>query len=122
MGGQIGGTRGENILRGTLDMIILKLLEERPGHGYAITQRMRRATAETISVEEGSLYPALHKLEKQGFVVSEWRISDRNRRAKVYSLTDDGRDHLEKKIMWWSRFSQGMTAILSARRHFAIAN
>ncbi len=102
-----------DLLQGTLDLLILKTLQPGPTHGWDIAQRIRQVSREVLSVNQGSLYPALHRLEHQGWISSEWGTSDNNRRAKYYKLTRAGRRQLEKETHEWER----TTAILA--RFFA---
>lgn len=104
-----------DILRGTLDMMILKVLTAGPAHGYEVMQRIARASEEVILLEEGSLYPALHRIQKRGLVRSEWHRSASNRRARYYELTDAGRKRLEADVNTWSRMSQAVDSVLGSR-------
>ncbi|MDX1394858.1 MAG: PadR family transcriptional regulator [Gemmatimonadota bacterium] len=92
------------LLRGTLDMLIMKTLSLRPMHGYAIAGTIRGATDEVLAVEEGSLYPALHRMEKRGWIEGEWIRSDTGHRARQYSLTPEGRERLALELRRWERF------------------
>jgi transcriptional regulator len=103
---------GTKLLHGTLDALILKTLQDDSRHGYAIARWIEDRTAEAIRVEEGSLYPALYRLEKRGVLRSEWGTSELNRRAKFYHLTERGRSLLESETEEWARFSQAVTAVL----------
>jgi transcriptional regulator len=107
-------TRNE-LLPGTLDMLILKTLANGPNHGYGIARRIRAVSQEVLSVEEGSLYPALHRLEKAGAIEAEWRASESNRRAKYYKLTARGRALLRREVDLWERVSGAIGKVLSAR-------
>lgn len=104
-----------DLLRGTLDMMILKVLTAGPAHGYEVMQRIARASDEVILLEEGSLYPALHRIQKRGLVRSEWHRSASNRRARFYELTDAGRKRLETDVSTWSRMSQAVDAVIGSR-------
>ena len=97
------------LLQGTLDMMVLKTLALEPLHGYAIARRIRQASGEVLMVEEGSLYPALYRLEDRGLVAAEWGVSENNRKAKYYKLTPTGRKQLERETQDWEQ----MTAILA---------
>jgi PadR family transcriptional regulator, regulatory protein PadR len=99
-------------LPGTLDMLILKALSTEPRHGYAIAQYVHDGSRDVLRVEEGALYPALHRLELRGFVRSEWGTSENNRRAKYYRLTAHGRRELEREAAEWSRVSAAVTRIM----------
>ena len=101
-----------NLLQGTLDLIILKLLQAGPANGWDITQRIQLLSKDVLSVNYGSLYPALQRLETRGWVTSEWALSDNNRRAKFYRLTAAGRRRLEAELEAWERFSGALELIL----------
>jgi len=101
-----------DLLQGTLDLLILKTLQPGPTHGWDIAQRIRQVSREVFSVNQGSLYPALHRLEAQGRIASEWGASDNNRRAKFYRLTAAGRRHLAAETETWERFSSAVGLIL----------
>ena len=101
-----------DLLQGTLDLLILKTLQPGPTHGWDIAQRIRQVSREVFSVNQGSLYPALHRLEAQGRIASEWGASDNNRRAKFYRLTAAGRRHLAAETETWERFSNAVGLIL----------
>ncbi len=92
------------LLRGTLDMLVLKTLSLSPMHGFAISKAIKRATDEVLSVEEGSLYPARHRMEKRGWIKGEWGRSETGHRAREYHLTRNGRAQLKKELDRWSRF------------------
>ena len=101
-----------DLLQGTLDLLILKTLQTGPTHGWDIAQRIRQVSGEILSVNQGSLYPALHRLEAQGWVASEWGASDNNRQAKFYKLTAAGRRQLAAETEAWERFSHAVGLIL----------
>lgn len=101
-----------DLLQGTLDLLILKTLQPGPAHGWDIAQRIRQVSREVLSVNQGSLYPALHRLEAQGRIASEWGASDNNRQAKFYKLTASGRRQLAAETESWERFSQAVGLIL----------
>jgi PadR family transcriptional regulator PadR len=103
------------LLYGTLDALILKTLAGGPAHGYAIARSIEDASGEAVFVEEGSLYPALYRMERRGWVDAEWGESELGRRAKLYRLTDAGRAHLHAETATWRRFSAGVSRILFAR-------
>jgi PadR family transcriptional regulator PadR len=105
-------SRPSDLVQGTLDLLILKILALEPLHGWAISQRLRQVSGEVLQVSDGSLYPALHKLENEGWIASEWRPSDNNRRAKFYSLTRPGRRHLDKETANWDRLSAAITQVV----------
>ena len=100
------------LVRGTLDLLILKTLTWEPMHGYAVTDAIRRRTEEAILVEEGALYPALHRLEKRGWIEAEWGRSENNRRAKYYRLTADGRQALRSREATWRRYTEAVGKVL----------
>ena len=99
-------------LKGTLDLMILKTLSWSPTHGYGIARWIEQCTNDVLQVEEGSLYPALHKLEERGLIVAEWGISEHNRRAKFYRLTTAGKKQLSASYTYWSRFAGAVTKVL----------
>jgi transcriptional regulator len=101
-----------DLLQGTLDLLILKTLQPGPTHGWDIAQRIRQVSREALQVNQGSLYPALHRLEAQGWIASQWGVSDNNRRAKFYKLTPVGRRQLAAEAESWERFSQAIALIL----------
>jgi transcriptional regulator len=103
-----------DLLQGTLDLLILKTLSWGPAHGYAIARWIQQLTREVLTVGEGSLYPALHRLEERGWIQSEWRRSDSNRRAKFYTLTPRGRLQLRAETASWGRFVNAVSNVLSA--------
>jgi PadR family transcriptional regulator, regulatory protein PadR len=106
-------TRGKtDLLAGTLDLIVLRLLQAGPANGWDITQRIQVTSKEVLSVNYGSLYPALHRLEARGWIISEWGESENNRRAKFYRLTAAGRKQLAAERKAWERFSGALEAIL----------
>ena len=99
-------------LKGTLDLMVLKTLSWAPAHGYGIARWIEQCTDDVLQVEEGSLYPALYKLEEQGLVVADWGITEHNRRAKFYRLTAAGKRHLKSSQLNWSRFARALTQVL----------
>jgi PadR family transcriptional regulator, regulatory protein PadR len=103
-----------DLVQGTLDLLILKTLALEPMHGWAIAQRIKQLSDEVLQVQQGSLYPALHRLEQQGWIQAEWGESDKNRRAKYYSLTRAGRKQLEREASSWERLSAAISAIVKA--------
>lgn len=96
------------LLRGTLDLLILRALKVEPTHGYGVLRWIERATGDGLRIEEGSLYPALYRLEKRGWVTSEWGLSENNRRARFYELTKKGRTQLETEVHEFVRFAQAV--------------
>lgn len=103
-----------DLLQGTLDLLILKALLLGPLHGWGISKRLRQISGDVLEVGQGSLYPALYRLEDRGWVTAEWGTSDEGRRAKVYSLTADGRRQLVVERSYWRRFSAAVDEVLSA--------
>ena len=101
-----------DLVQGTLDLLILKMLALEPLNGWSISKRLRQVSGDTLQVSDGSLYPALHKLEQEGWITAEWRASENNRRAKFYSLTRLGRKHLEKEAANWTRLSDAIAGVL----------
>jgi transcriptional regulator len=101
-----------DFLKGTLDLLILKTLSWGPAHGYGIARWIEQCTDDALRVEEGSLYPALHKLEDRGLIVAEWGTTEHNRRAKIYRLTPGGRQQLRASQQYWSRFSEAVGKVL----------
>jgi PadR family transcriptional regulator, regulatory protein PadR len=99
------------LLHGTLDALILKTLERGPRHGYAIARFIEETTGEAVLIEEGSLYPALYRMERRGWVEAEWGTSELGRRAKLYRLTDEGRAQLAAEVETWRRFSAGVSKV-----------
>lgn len=107
-------TRHKNdILQGTLALLVLRTLEARPKlHGYALTTHIQEVSDELLRVEEGSLYPALHRMEQEGWLRSEWGITEKNRQARFYSLTANGRKQLQRERESWERLTEGVDRVL----------
>jgi len=105
-------SKPSDLVQGTLDMLILKILALQPLNGWAISQRLKQISGEVLQVSDGSLYPALHKLEQQGWITAEWKVSESNRRAKFYSLTRLGRKQLEKEAANWNRLSAAISSVV----------
>ena len=105
-------SRPSDLVQGTLDLLILKILALEPLHGWAIGQRLRQISGNVLQVSDGSLYPALHKLEHEGWITSEWKPSENNRRAKFYSLTRPGRRHLGRETENWDRLSAAISHVV----------
>ena len=103
-----------DLLQGTLDLLILKTLGLGPQHGWGISQRIQQISQDVLQVNQGSLYPALHRLEEQGWIASEWGTSDSNRQAKFYKLTRAGQRQLEYEAAQWARISAAVGRILDA--------
>ena len=102
-----------DLLQGTLDLLILKTLARQPLHGWGIAKRIQALSGEVLAVGQGSLYPALHRLEQQGWIEAEWGTSELGRRAKLYRLTAAGRAQLATEMATWRRFSAGVSKIFS---------
>ena len=109
----MGGDRGGEVIKGTLEMIVLELLQHEPMHGWGITERIEQRSNGLLSVNQGSLYPALYRLVARGWVSSEWRSSDNNRNARYYSLTRLGRKELAAERAQWEKLSRGVNLILA---------
>ena len=101
-----------DLVQGTLDLLLLKILALEPMHGWAVSQRLKQVSAEVLRVSDGSLYPALHKLEQEGWIQAEWKTSEMGRRAKFYSLTRLGRKQLEKETANWTRLSGAISQVV----------
>ncbi|HET9741610.1 MAG TPA: PadR family transcriptional regulator [Terriglobales bacterium] len=104
----------DELLQGTLDLLVLKTLARRSRHGYDIAESIQQNSGDVLQVEEGALYPALHRLELRGLLASEWGLSENNRRAKYYRLTAAGRKQLAKETEYWSRISAAIGRVLQA--------
>src|SRR5580658_6803011 len=102
-------------MQGTLDMLILKILALEPLHGWALSQRLKQISSDVLGVSDGSLYPALHKLEHRGWIRAQWKPSENNRRAKFYSLTRLGQKQLEKETAAWTRVSEAISSIVKLK-------
>jgi transcriptional regulator len=105
-------SKPSDLVQGTLDLLLLKILALEPLHGWAISLRLRQVSGEVLQVSDGSLYPALHKLEQQGWIKAEWRITENNRRAKFYSLTRIGRGQLARETANWERLSAAISGVV----------
>ncbi len=101
-----------DLVQGTLDLLILKTMAAEPMHGWAIAQRIRNVSKNILQVNQGALYPALHRLEQQGWITAEWGESENNRRAKYYSLTKDGKKYLQREEKNWDRLSKAIGVVL----------
>jgi PadR family transcriptional regulator, regulatory protein PadR len=104
-----------DLVQGTLDLLILKIVALEPLNGWAISQRLKQISSEVLGVSDGSLYPALHKLEQRGWITAQWRSSENNRRAKFYSMTRLGRKQLEEETANWNRISAAISAIVKLK-------
>ena len=105
-------TKPTDLVQGTLDLLILKSIALVPMHGWAIAQRIHQASKDVLQVNQGALYPALHRLEQQGWIEAEWGASENNRRAKFYSLTKSGRKYLQTEQENWERLSAAIGLVL----------
>jgi PadR family transcriptional regulator PadR len=105
-------SRPSDFVQGTLDLLLLKILALEPLNGWAISQRLKQVSGDILQVSDGSLYPALHKLEQEGWISAEWKPTENNRRAKFYSLTRLGRRQLEQETANWMRLSDAITHVV----------
>ena len=101
-----------DVLQGTLDLLIMRTIALEPMHGWAIAQRIQQVSDDLLRVQQGSLYPALHRLEHQGWITAEWGASENNRRARFYTLTKAGRKQLATEVAKWARLSAGVNLLL----------
>jgi transcriptional regulator len=101
-----------DLLQGTLDLLILKAISREPVHGWAIAKRIQSLSDEVLAVQQGSLYPALHRLEQQGWITAKWKDTELGREAKFYALTREGRRQLERELQSWSRLSSAVQLVL----------
>ena len=101
-----------DLLQGTLDVLVLKTLAWGPRHGYAVARWIRQTTDDVLRIEEGALYPALHRMERKGWIESEWGLSENNRRAKFYQLTARGRQQLRAESATWTRYAAAVAKVL----------
>jgi transcriptional regulator len=107
-------TEKGDVLQGTLDMLVLKALQLEPMHGWGITERIEQWSESVLQLGQGSLYPALYRLERQGLIRSDWRVTANNRRARYYALTAPGRRHLTDELLQWRRMSRAINLVLEA--------
>jgi transcriptional regulator len=105
-------TEKTDLLQGTLDLLILRTLASGPLHGFAIAERIQTVSEDVLRVDEGSLYPALHRIEYRGWIAAEWGVSENNRRAKFYRLTQEGRKQLSREKEYWSRLATAISRVL----------
>jgi len=105
-------SKPSDLVQGTLDLLLLKILALEPLHGWAIGQRLKQDSGDVLQVSDGSLYPALHKLEQEGWITAEWKPTENNRRAKFYSLSRLGRKQLQKEAANWERLSGAITGVV----------
>ncbi len=114
MGRRLNTPAPGDLIQGTLDVMVLKALQRGPLHGYGVAEFIHRSSNDVLKVEEGALYPALHRLELRGLLSSEWGLSDNNRRAKFYKLTTAGRQQLSSESDSWARLAAAVTQVLNA--------
>ena len=107
-------SKPKDLVQGTLDLLILRIVALEPVHGWAIAQRIQQMSGDVLQVGESALYPALHKLEHQGWIKAEWKISDNNRRARYYSLTRAGRKALSEEAANWKRLSAAISSVVES--------
>ncbi len=105
-------SKPSDLVQGTLDLLLLKILALEPMNGYAISLRLKQVSGDVLQVSDGSLYPALHKLEQEGWITAEWKATENNRRAKFYSLTRLGKGQLERESANWSRLSSAISSVV----------
>lgn len=104
-----------NLLQGTLDLLVLKALMFGPLHGYGVARWVRETTDGTLDIEEGALYTSLHRMHKRGWLTSEWGVSENNRRAKYYELTNAGRHQLDEELGLWTRYAEAVFKVVRAQ-------
>ena len=105
-------SKPSDLVQGTLDLLLLKILALEPLNGYTISQRIKQVSGDVLQVSDGSLYPALHKLEQEGWITAKWQPAEKNRRAKFYSLTPRGRNVLARESAHWERLSSAISQVL----------
>ena len=108
-------SKPSDLVQGTLDMLLLKILALEPMNGFAVSQRLKQVSGDVLQASDGSLYPALHKLEQEGWITAEWKTSEYGRRAKYYSLTRLGRRQLEKEADNWGRLSSAISRVIKLK-------
>jgi PadR family transcriptional regulator len=108
-------SKPSDLVQGTLDLLILKIIALEPMHGWAISQRLKQISGDVLQVSDGSLYPALHKLEQEGWITATWKPTENNRRAKFYELTRAGRKELERETANWQRLSSAITGVVKLK-------
>lgn len=109
----MAGEPRDEVLQGTLDLLVLKALSLEPMHGWGITERLQQWSQDVLKLNQGSLYPALYRLERQGFINSSWKATENNRRARYYALTAAGRRQLEAELRTWARASRAVNQVLA---------
>ncbi len=105
-----------DLLQGTLEFLVLKTLSWGPRHGFAIARWIRKTTDDALEIEEGALYPALHRMERRGWIESDWGVTENNRRAKYYQITRLGKDQLRREESSWTRYVSAVSKIMAAAR------
>jgi transcriptional regulator len=105
-------SKPSDLVQGTLDLLLVKILALQPLHAWAVSQRLKQVSGNVLQVSDGSLYPALHKLEQEGWIKAEWKITESGRRAKFYSLTRPGRRFLDREAANWERLSSAISAVV----------
>jgi PadR family transcriptional regulator, regulatory protein PadR len=108
-------SKPSDLVQGTLDMLLLKIVALEPMNGFSISLRLKQVSGDVLQVSDGSLYPALHKLEQEGWIHAEWKMTENNRRAKFYALTKAGRTALEKEAESWSRLSASIARVMKLK-------
>lgn len=108
-------SKPSDLVQGTLDLLILKIIALEPMHGWAISQRLKQISGDVLQVSDGSLYPALHKLEQEGWITATWKPTENNRRAKFYELTRAGRKELDREAANWQRLSTAITGVVKLK-------
>ena len=111
-GGSVPARERSDLLQGTLDMLVLKVLQLGPMHGWGVTERIESGSRQVLQLNQGSLYPALYRLERQGLITSEWRTTENGRRARYYALTASGRGELAAERQHWERLSRAVNLVL----------
>jgi PadR family transcriptional regulator len=109
-------SKPSDLVQGTLDLLIMKILALEPLHGWAIGQRLKQVSGDVLQVSDGSLYPALHKLEQGGWITATWKPTENNRRAKFYELTRPGRKHLERETANWQRLATAISGVVMLKK------
>jgi transcriptional regulator len=104
--------KSTDLVQGTLDLLILKTISLEPKHGWAIAKRIQQVSRDALQIQQGSLYPALHRLEQQGWIAAEWRPTETGRMAKFYSLTRAGRGQMKRELATWTRLSEGINLVV----------
>jgi transcriptional regulator len=104
--------KSTDLAQGTLDLLILKTISLEPKHGWAIAKRIQQVSQDALQIQQGSLYPALHRLEQQGWIAAEWRPTETGRMAKFYSLTRTGRGQMKRELATWTRLSEGINLVV----------